>query len=96
MYASETIQNCKNPTGHIDTLRVFFFNFLICFLGPYLNFSGKVVPVVLESFVSGPQVALPPVNWASVLGPISRAKFGKQSKIRTVSLIFPQKYKLYL
>ena len=21
MYASETIQNCKNPTGHIDTLR---------------------------------------------------------------------------
>ena len=20
MYASETIQNCKNPTGHIDTL----------------------------------------------------------------------------
>ena len=22
MYASETIQNCKNPTGHIDTLTV--------------------------------------------------------------------------
>ena len=22
MYASETIQNCKNPTGHIDTLSV--------------------------------------------------------------------------
>ena len=22
MYASETIQNCKNPTGHIDTLNV--------------------------------------------------------------------------
>ena len=22
MYASETIQNCKNPTGHIDTLIV--------------------------------------------------------------------------
>ena len=21
IYASETIQNCKNPTGHIDTLR---------------------------------------------------------------------------
>ena len=21
MHASETIQNCKNPTGHIDTLR---------------------------------------------------------------------------
>ena len=21
MYASETIQNCKNPTGHIDTLK---------------------------------------------------------------------------
>ena len=21
MYASETIQNCKDPTGHIDTLR---------------------------------------------------------------------------
>ena len=23
MYASETIQNCKNPTGHIDTLNSF-------------------------------------------------------------------------
>ena len=23
MYASETIQNCKNPTGHIDTLTEF-------------------------------------------------------------------------
>ena len=22
MYASETIQNCKNPTGHIDTLNL--------------------------------------------------------------------------
>ena len=22
MYASETIQNCKNPTGHIDTLKI--------------------------------------------------------------------------
>ena len=22
MYASETIQNCKNPTGHIDTLNI--------------------------------------------------------------------------
>ena len=21
MYASETIQNCKNPTGHVDTLK---------------------------------------------------------------------------
>ena len=21
IYASETIQNCKNPTGHIDTLK---------------------------------------------------------------------------
>ena len=21
MYLSETIQNCKNPTGHIDTLK---------------------------------------------------------------------------
>ena len=35
---------------------------------------------MLESLVSGPQVALPPVNWASVLGPIIRAKFGKQNK----------------
>ena len=24
MYVSETIQNCKNPTGHIDTLNVLF------------------------------------------------------------------------
>ena len=24
MYASETIQNCKNPTGHIDTLKLFW------------------------------------------------------------------------
>ena len=24
MYASETIQNCKNPTGHIDTLKTLF------------------------------------------------------------------------
>ena len=28
MYASETIQNCKNPTGHIDTLRLNIKNFL--------------------------------------------------------------------
>lgn len=46
-------------------------------LGPHLNFSGKVVPVVLESLVSGSQVVLPPVNWVSVLGPIMRANFGK-------------------
>ena len=27
MYASETIQNCKNPTGHIDTLsKTFLFS----------------------------------------------------------------------
>ena len=25
MYASETIQNCKNPTGHIDTLKCIVF-----------------------------------------------------------------------
>ena len=24
MYASETIQNCKNPTGHVDTLSIYF------------------------------------------------------------------------
>ena len=35
------------------------------------------MPVVLESLVSGPQVALPPVNWVSVLGPVMRANFGK-------------------
>ena len=24
IYASETIQNCKNPTGHLDTLRILY------------------------------------------------------------------------
>ena len=38
------------------------------------------MPVVLESLVSGPQVALPPVNWASVLSPLMRAKFGKENQ----------------
>ena len=46
-------------------------------LGPHLNFSGKVVPVVLKSFVSGFQMIFPPVNWASVLGPLMRSNFGK-------------------
>ena len=59
------------------SLKVSMFLFDFFFLsGPHLSFSGKVVPVVLESLVSGPQVALPPVNWASVLGPIMRANFG--------------------
>ncbi len=54
------------------------YNLLVLSLvGPYLNFAGRVVPVVLESLVSGPQVSLPPVNWVSVLGPIMRANFGK-------------------
>ena len=52
---------------------------VLSFLGPHLNFYGKVVPVVLESLVSGPQITLPPVNWVSVLGPIIRANFGKQN-----------------
>ena len=26
MYASETNQNCKNPAGHIDTLRILRLN----------------------------------------------------------------------
>jgi len=47
--------------------------------GPHLSFSGKIVPVVLESLVSGPQVALPPVNWVSVLGPIMRANFREEA-----------------
>ena len=33
MYASETIQNCKNPTGHIDTLKKMKekSSFFVCF-----------------------------------------------------------------
>ena len=57
------------------------YNLLVfSFLGPHLNFSGKIVPVVLESLVSGPQVALPPVNWVSVLGPIMRANFSELTR----------------
>jgi len=58
--------------------------------GPHLHFSGKVVPVVLESLVSGPQVALPPVNWASVLSPIMRAKFGEETSQLCIKLAVNQ------
>ena len=44
IYASETIQNCKNPTGHIDTLRVkcMIFNILHVFETPYLHFPEYI------------------------------------------------------
>ena len=48
------------------------------------------MPVVLESLVSGPQVALPPVNWVSVLGPIMRANFGKRAIAFIVSFSPPE------
>ena len=31
MYASETVQNCKNPTGYIDTLKTNDINNYYCF-----------------------------------------------------------------
>lgn len=58
--------------------------------GPHLNFSEKMVPAVLESLVSGPQVALPPVNWASVLSPLMRAKFGEETSQFCVKLAVNQ------
>ncbi|CAH3022453.1 unnamed protein product, partial [Porites evermanni] len=47
--------------------------------GPYVSFSGKLVPAVLESLISGAEVTLPPVNWAAVLSPILRANFGEET-----------------
>ena len=34
MYASETIQNCKNPTGHIDTLKGKYHGAMMSFQNP--------------------------------------------------------------
>ncbi|XP_068741397.1 focadhesin-like [Montipora capricornis] len=58
--------------------------------GPHLNFSGKVVPVVLKSFVSGFQMTFPPVNWASVLGPLMRSNFGEETSQLCIKLSLDQ------
>ncbi|XP_031566041.1 focadhesin-like [Actinia tenebrosa] len=47
--------------------------------GPHLHFSSHVINSVLVGLVTGPEVALPPVNWASVLGPIMRSSFGQET-----------------
>ena len=52
MYASETIQNCKNPTGHIDTLSLSFHSFL---------FLPHCLPVK-PNLKSGSKATYPPVE----------------------------------
>ncbi|XP_044183101.1 focadhesin-like isoform X2 [Acropora millepora] len=58
--------------------------------GPHLTFSGRVVPVVLESFVSDSQLTLPPVNWASVLSPLMRCTFGEETSQLCIKLALDQ------
>ena len=43
MYASETIQNCKNPTGHIDTLKQYLLE----------NCRGEIAPASDTTFQIG-------------------------------------------
>ena len=52
MYASETIQNCKNPTGHIDTLRFWV----------TIEDVVDVLPGLLSWMVVGVQITL---QWES-------------------------------
>ncbi|XP_022783954.1 focadhesin-like isoform X5 [Stylophora pistillata] len=59
-------------------------------IGPHSSFGGGRVAVVLESLVNGPQVALPPVNWVSVLGPIMRANFGEDTRQLCIRLAVTQ------
>ena len=66
------LDGCKNT----KMISSFLFSYL-CFSGPHLTFSGRVVPVVLESFVGDSQLTLPPVNWASVLSSLMRCTFGE-------------------
>ncbi|XP_015773334.1 PREDICTED: LOW QUALITY PROTEIN: focadhesin-like [Acropora digitifera] len=58
--------------------------------GPHLTFSRRMVPVVLESFVSDSQLTLPPVNWASVLSPLMRCTFGEETSQLCIKLALDQ------
>ncbi|XP_027059446.1 focadhesin-like [Pocillopora damicornis] len=59
-------------------------------IGPHLNFGEGRVPAVLESLVSVSHVALPPVNWLSVLGPIMTANFGEDTRKLCIRLAVNQ------
>ena len=55
MYASETIQNCKNPTGHIDTLTTHFLEIISRFFKINPSFCTDVTQRTLHFWKANPK-----------------------------------------